>query len=181
MLLGAKQNVELAQGKLDELPKTKPEDTVKPYSYTKTTIVITPIVELSFRIRDLNGATIVSPIPLKLAEAKRFVVLEGLKAEDTEGLKQKDARPAENQLLDEAEMRARDSLVQSVREAVRSLPQKVLEKARAQVGASDFDDAAELYILYLNCTPPDTTPEREEGKRFLRDNFNIQEGTKARA
>jgi hypothetical protein len=181
MLLAAKQNVERAQGKLDELPKTKPEDTVKPYSYTKTTIEITPIVELSFRIRDVNGATIVSPTPLKLAETKRFVVLEGLKAEDTEGLKQKDARPAENQLMDEAEMRARNSLVQSVREAVRSLPQKILERARGQVGASDNDDAAELYILYLNCTRPDPTPEREEAKRFLRDNFNIQEGTKARA
>jgi hypothetical protein len=181
MLLAAKQNVELAQGELDELPKTKPEDTVKPYSYTKTTLEITPVVELSFRIRDLNGATIVSPTPLKLADTKRFVVLDGLKAEDTEGLKQKDARPAEDQLMDEAEMHARDSLVQSVRDAVQGLPQKILERARAQVTATENDDAAELYILYLNCTRPDPTPEREEAKRFLRDNFNIQEGTKTRA
>jgi hypothetical protein len=181
MLLAAKQNVELAQGKLDELPKTKPEDTVKPYSYTKTTLEVTPVVELSFRIRDLNGATIVSPTPLKLADTKRFVILDGLKAEDTEGLKQRDARPAEDQLMDEAEMRARDVLVQSVRDAVQGLPQKILERARAHVTASENDDAAEQYILYLNCTQPDPTPEREEAKRFLRDNFNIQEGTKTRA
>jgi hypothetical protein len=64
---------------------------------------------------------------------------------------------------------------------VQGLPQKILERARAHVTASENDDAAEQYILYLNCTQPNPTPGREEAKRFLRDNFNIQEGTKTRA
>jgi hypothetical protein len=180
MLLAAKQNVETAQSKRDDLPRTQQEDTVKPYSYTKTTLEIKPVVELSFRIRDLNGVTTVGPVNVKEADTKKFVVLEGLKSDDTEGLKQKDARPAEDQLMAEAEIGARDRLVQSALEAVQSLPKKILERARAQVSASEIDDGAELYILYLNCTPADPTPEREEAKRFLRDNFNIQESTKTR-
>jgi hypothetical protein len=179
MLLAAKQSVEAAQSKRDELPRTQQEDTVKPYSYTKTTLEIKPVVELSFRIRDLNGVATVGPVNVKEADTKKFVVLEGLNSNDTEGLKQKDARPSEDQLMGEAEIRARDRLVQSALEAVQSLPKKILERARAQVSASEIDDGAELYILYLNCTPADPTPEREEAKRFLRDNFNIQDSTKS--
>jgi hypothetical protein len=37
----------------------------------------------------------------------------------------------------------------------------------------DNDGTAEAYILYLNSTPDSPTKEREEAKKFLRDQFNM--------
>jgi hypothetical protein len=37
----------------------------------------------------------------------------------------------------------------------------------------DTDGTAESYILYLNSTPDAPTPERDEAKKFLRDQFNM--------
>ena len=37
----------------------------------------------------------------------------------------------------------------------------------------DTDGTAEAYILYLNSTPDANTPERDEAKKFLHDQFNM--------
>jgi hypothetical protein len=37
----------------------------------------------------------------------------------------------------------------------------------------DTDGTAESYILYLNSTPDAQTAEREEAKKFLREQFNM--------
>ena len=37
----------------------------------------------------------------------------------------------------------------------------------------DTDGTAEAYILYLNSTPDGKTTEREEAKKFLREQFNM--------
>ena len=37
----------------------------------------------------------------------------------------------------------------------------------------DTDGTAEAYILYLNSTPDAQTAEREEAKKFLREQFNM--------
>jgi hypothetical protein len=132
------------------------------------------VVEISFRIRDRNGATVLGPINVKEGKVRRFVVVEGFKAEDTEGIKEQDAKPDEEQLMIEAETEARDTAVKQAQGAVQSLPQKILEQARAHVANSDADAAAEAYVLYLNCTPVEATPEREEAQRFLKDNFDVR-------
>ena len=81
--------------------------------------------------------------------------------------------PSNWKMID-AEMEARDTAVKEAQGAVRTLPQKILEQARAHVANSDADGAAEAYVLYLNCTPAEATPEREEAQRFLKDNFDIR-------
>ncbi|MGI8772865.1 MAG: hypothetical protein ACR2JE_15695 [Acidobacteriaceae bacterium] len=178
-LTAAQKAVEDAHSKLDTLPRTTSEDIVKPYYYTRTTIDITPVVKLSFRIRDRNGATVLGPFNIKEAKPERFVVVDGLKPDDTEGIKKQDAKPDEEQLMIDGETQARDALVKQAQEAVQSLPQTILDQARAHVANSDSDGAAEAYVLYLNCTPVEATPERQEAQRFLMDNFDIRGSLRA--
>ncbi len=173
-LAAAQKAVEDAHSKLDALPRTTSEDIVRPYYYTRTTIDITPVVEISFSIRDRNGATVLGPFNVKESKPRRFVVVDGLKADDTEGIKKEDARPDEEQLMIDAESEARDTLVKQAQGAVQLLPQRILEQARAHAANNDSDGAAEAYVLYLNCTPAQATPEREEAQHFLMNNFDIR-------
>ena len=45
--------------------------------------------------------------------------------------------------------------------------------ARQRFGDGDADGSAEAYILYLNSTPEANTPERDEAKKFLHEQFNM--------
>jgi hypothetical protein len=96
-----------------------------------------------------------------------------VKPEDTKGIKQTDAPPDEVQFLTDVEIGARVALIKDVKEKVEALPGKILAQARKHVMDGDNDGSAEAYILYLNSTPDTPTPEREEAKKFLRDQFNM--------
>ena len=176
----AKQAVDDAQKKADELgrhldsvPKTKMFDIVKPYSYTKRTIDLSAVVELGFRITDSTGTVITSNPSIKKQAEKQFVVLENVKPEDTKGIKPTGTLPDENQFLGDVEIDARSDLIKEVKEKVESLPSKILAQARKRLIDGDTDGSAEAYILYLNSTPDAQTPEREEAKKFLHDQFNM--------
>jgi hypothetical protein len=174
------QSVDEAQKKadalgrqLDSVPKTKMMDIVKPYSYTRRTIDLSAVVELGFRISDASGSTIASNPSIKKQAEKQFVVLENVKPEDTKGVKQTGALPDENQFLGDVEIEARGDLIKEVRDKVQTLPSKILAQARKRLMDGDTDGTAEAYILYLNSTPDGQTPEREEAKKFLREQFNM--------
>ena len=176
----AQQAVDDAQKKadalgrqLDSVPKTKMMDIVKPYSYTKRTIDLSAVVELGFRISDASGSTIASDPSIKKQAEKQFIVLENVKPEDTKGVKQTGALPDENQFLGDVEIEARGELIKEVRDKVQTLPNKILTQARKRYMDGDTDGTAESYILYLNSTPDSQTPERDEAKKFLREQFNI--------
>jgi hypothetical protein len=64
-------------------------------------------------------------------------------------------------------------LIKDVKEKVDSLPAKILAQARKRQMDGDTDGTAEAYILYLNSTPDTQTPERDEAKKFLREQFNM--------
>jgi len=155
-------------------PKTLQEDVIRPYSYTKQTIDITNIVEMSFRIVDSTGAMVDESKHVIREVPKKFTVLENIKPDDTEGIKAMDAVPDETQLMTDVEIAARDELVKLAHDAVVALPAKILASARAKVAASDADAAAELYILYLNSTTATETPERAEAIHFLTTTYNIR-------
>jgi hypothetical protein len=146
---------------------------VKPYTYTRKTIDLSAVVEVGFRIVDANGAIIATDPSVKKADQKQFVVLENVKPEDTKGVKQSGTAPDETQFLTDVEITARIALIKDVKEKVESLPSKILAQARKRIMDGDNDGTAEAYILYLNSTPDSPTPEREEAKKFLRDQFNM--------
>jgi len=96
-----------------------------------------------------------------------------VKPEDTKGVKQAGTTPDENQFLGDVEIGARGDLIKDVKDKVQTLPSKILAQARKHVMDGDTDGSAEAYILYLNSTPDAQTPERDEAKKFLHDQFNI--------
>jgi hypothetical protein len=170
---GAQKKVEASHLKLDSIPKTTLSDVVKPYSYTRKTIDLSAVVDVGFRIVDSNGDTIAMTPSVKNTAQKQFVVLENVKPEDTKNVKQTGAPPDEAQFLTDVEIAARIALIKDVKEKVESLPSKILAQARKRLMDGDADGTAEAYILYLNSTPSAQTPEREEAKKFLREQFNI--------
>jgi hypothetical protein len=169
----AQKKVEESHRKLDSIAKTTLTDVVKPYSYTRKTIDLSASVDVGFRIVDSNGNTIASNPSVKNAAQKQFVMLENVKPEDTRNVRQAGAPPDETQFLTDVEIGARVALIKDVKEKVESLPSKILAQARKRLMDGDTDGTAEAYILYLNSTPDAQTPERDEAKKFLRDQFNM--------
>jgi hypothetical protein len=83
--------------------------------------------------------------------------------------------------MSDVEIEARDTMVKAALDKVQQLPLMVLTQARTKTANSDLEGAAELYVLYLNCTPATPTPERAEAAKFLADNFNIRNTVSLRA
>ena len=100
--------------------------------------------------------------------------MKNINPNDTEGVTEKDAPPDEAQLMTEVEIQVRDALVRAALESVKQMPSKILVQARDKSKNSDLDGAANLYILYLNCTPAEETSERREAASFLSEAFNIR-------
>lgn len=169
----AQKKVEALGRKLDSIPKTVLSDVVKPYSYTRKTIDLSAVVELGFRITDSSGTVIAANPSIKKQAEKQFVVLENVKPEDTKGIRQMGALPDESQFLGDVEIGARGDLIKQVKENVETLPSKIFAEARKRVMDGDTDGSAERYILYLNSTPDTPTPERDEARKFLHDQFNM--------
>jgi hypothetical protein len=169
----AQKKVDTLGRKLDSIPKTKMIDVTKPYSYTKKTIDLSAVVELGFRITDASGSVVATNPSIKKEAEKQFMVLENVKPEDTKGVKQLGTTPDENQFLGDVEIGARGDLIKEVKEKVQTLPSKILAQARKHVMDGDTDGSAEEYILYLNSTPDTQTPERDEARKFLHDQFNM--------
>jgi hypothetical protein len=176
------ETVKQARSKMNSIPKTLIEPIVSPYNYTKTTLELANPVELSFRILDFMGNVVGEPIHvIKGNQPKTFIILDDIKPDDTQGIKEIDAEPDEIQLMTDVEIDARDTIVKAARDKVQELPKKILAQARDKAASNDLDGAGEAYVLYLNCTPATTTPERTEAIHFLSDNFNIRNTAGLRA
>jgi len=169
----AQKKLDTLGRKLDSIPKTKMIDVTKPYSYTKKTIDLSAVVELGFRITDATGSVVATNPSIKKEAEKQFMVLENVKPEDTKGVKQIGTTPDENQFLGDVEIGARGDLIKEVKDKVQTLPSKILAQARKHFMDGDTDGSAEEYILYLNSTPDTQTPERDEARKFLHDQFNM--------
>ena len=178
----AQRAVQQARSKMNAIPQKLNQDVVSPYNYTKTTLVITNPIELSLRLEDSLRNPVGAPIQVtKGKEPKTFIILDDIKPDDTMGVKQIDTEPNQIQLMTDVEIDARDTIVKAAREKVQELPKTILAQARGKAANNDLDGAGESYILYLNCTPAKTTPERSEATRFLYDNFNIRNTAYLRA
>lgn len=169
----AQQQVDEARRKLGGMEQTTVQSVVAPYNYTRKNFDLNAIVEISFRINDQAGNTVETSPAVHKDNHKTITVLENVKPEDTEGIKEQGAEPDETQFLTDVEIQARDALVQSVKEKAKLLPAKILDAARSRVQQNDLDGAAEGYIVYLNATPDAASTERDEATRFLRERFNV--------
>jgi hypothetical protein len=167
-------SVEDVRKKLDAVPETKLEDIIEPYNYTRRTIEMNGIVEFSFRLLSAGG-TAREAIPVKIEVPKTSIVLENVKAEDTDGVQEDGAPPDELEVLNEAETQAQSALVKRISEKLQELSSRVLEDARKRASANDTDGAAERYILFLNCSTASDSPERAEALRFLEHEYNISQ------
>jgi hypothetical protein len=173
-MAAAQKKVEDAHAKLDAIPKTTPSDIIKPYTYTEKTIDLGAVVQLQYRINDSSGSQVEGSHPVSRQVNQKFVILENVKPEDTEGVKGQGTIPDDIQFLTDVENSARDELIKAVKDSVAELPQKILERAQKQVQDGDLDGAAESYILYLNSTPATDTPQRQAAERFLQEQYDIQ-------
>jgi hypothetical protein len=170
----AETKVEQVSVRLDAIPKTLPQDIIKPYTYTERRIEQGAVVELRFRILDFSKSQVGEAVPVKKSSQKEYTVLENVKADDTEGVTNQASIPDELELLTSVENGARDELVNKVKDAVAKLPPMILEQAHKRIQDGDDAGAAESYILFLNSTPEADTPQRREAEHFLQDKFNFR-------
>jgi hypothetical protein len=169
----AQQQVDETKRRLESTEQTTVQSVVAPYNYTRRNFDLNAVVELSFRINDQAGNTVETSPTVHKDNHKTFTVLENVKPEDTEGVKEQGSEPDETQFLTDVEIQARDALVESVGEKAKLLPAKILEAARSRVQQNDLEGAAEAYIVYLNATPAAASAERDEAAKFLRERFNV--------
>ncbi len=170
----ATKKVEAAHVKLDSLPKTRTQEIERPYTYTEQINHLKATVELQFRILDTAGNSIVPTVPIPETQEKTFTTLESVKPDDTTGVRVEGEVPSETQFLEGVEYYARDRLLKQAKEKVISLPGLILQSADRKASEGDNDGAAELYMLYLDSTESQATPERRRAQKFLLDNYNFQ-------
>jgi len=170
----ATKKVEAAHIKLDSLPKTRSEEIERPYTYTEQINHLKATVELQFRILDTAGSSIVPMVPIPETQEKSFTTLENVKPDDTTGVRVEGEVPSETQFLEGVEYDARDRLLKQAKEKVVSLPGLILQSADRKASEGDNDGAAELYMLYLDSTESQPTPERRKAQKFLLDNYNFR-------
>jgi len=175
----AQKRVEEASAKLDAIPKTLSVDIIKPYTYTEKTVEMGAVVQLQFRVNDFSGNPVENAAPIGKEEKRTFVVLENVKPDDTEGVKSEGTIPDEIQFFTDVENSALDSMLKAVKDSVSKFPDKIFEQARRKADSGDFEGAAESYILYLNSTPAEANPKREQAERFLAEQFNIRKAVSA--
>jgi hypothetical protein len=180
VITDATDAVEQAQNSVDELrhklettEQNRMEILVESYHYTKKTIDLTASAEIEFQFRDRAGNFLGEPSDVRKGKHSTTVVVQDVKAEDTEGITNQGVEPDGVQLLTDLEIDSRNALVTAMREKAAKLPDVVLQSARELAKKGDTDGAGELYVLYLNSTPPGASPERAEAVRFLHDQFNL--------
>lgn len=179
VLAAAQNKADDLRKQLDTLNPTRPEAVLEPYNYTKKTIDVTAVVELALRLTDPSGNLADSTPSIRRDDRKTYVVLENVKPEDTEGVKAMNTPPDEVQFVTDLELQARDALVKSVGEQASHLPEKILQQARQRMQQQDIDGAAAEYIVFLNSTPDNGSPERAEANSFLRDHYSLAVTTSA--
>jgi len=161
--------------KLNSIAQTIAHDSEREYTYTQIDYHLKAVVELQFRIVDSAGNEVVPRITVHRENPAGYSVKENVKPEDTAGVRNEGTIPNENDLLEDAEYKARDELIEKARAKVAELPGILLAQADRRAAEGDNDAAAELYILYLNSTKVADTPERTRVRKFLADQYNFKD------
>ena len=169
----AQTSVDELRHKLDTTEQSRVEIVIESYHYTRKNIDLTASAEIQCQFRDRAGNFLGQPADVRKEKHTTAVVVQDVKAEDTEGITNQGVEPDEAQVLTDLEIDSRNALVSAVRGKAAELPVAVLQAARATAQKGDTDGAGELYVLYLNATHPGASSERDEAVKFLHDQFNL--------
>jgi hypothetical protein len=163
-----------AQALADSLPKTITVDVIRPYQYVHRTIDVKNTIKLQFRIGETLSGQMGDAVVVEKEDPRQYVLLEEVKADDTEGVKLGGTAPNTSELQTALENAARDELVQKVRLKVAELPREVYDAGRAREQEENVDGAGEYYLRYLSCTAENGSAERRHAKEFLAEKFNMR-------
>jgi len=170
----AEKKVEDAHVLLDSTPRTVTTDIVRPYTYTKKTVNIAGVIQMQFRIGDSFSGQMAELVPITKEDRKQYILLENVKPEDTEGVKESGPMPDSAEFITTVENAALDALIAAVRKRVEELPRKIYTAAHSQENESDLDGAGESYLRFVNITKDDGSPERKHANAFLQEQFNMR-------
>jgi hypothetical protein len=163
-----------AQALADSLPKTITIDVIRPYQYVRKTIDVKNTIKLQFRIGETLSGQMGDAVAVEKEDPRQYVMLEDVKADDTEGVKLGGTAPNTSELQTALENAARDELVEKVRLKVQDLPREVYDAGKAREQEENVDGAGEYYLRYLSCTPENGSAERRHAKEFLTEKFNMR-------
>ena len=166
-----------AKKSLDQIPETTVEEIVLPYNYTRRTIQLNAVVEISFRISESYSDSRGAMDSVHVEIPNKVTVLENVKPEDVDRVVEEGIPPDEVELRRRAENQASEELLRKLIQRLNEVPQKVIEQARAYASNGDLEAAAEKYVLYLNTTAGKSNPERSEAQEFLRKEFDVNSTT----
>lgn len=169
----AQKSVDELRHKLETTEQSHVEAMVESYRYTKKTVDLTASAKIEFQFHDRAGNVVGQPADVHKEKHASAIVVQDVKTEDTEGITNQGVEPDGAQFLTDVEVDSRNALVKAVHDKVTELPTTVLESARAMAQKGDTDEAAELYVWYLNVTPQGGSPERNEAVKFLQDQFSL--------
>jgi hypothetical protein len=160
--------------KLDTIPKTRPQDEIRKYNYTKLTTDLDGTIKLQFRIADALTGQTTKTDPIERPAHQQDVQLLEVRGDDVAGIKNSGVESKPEEFRSNLENAVRDELVAKVKEKVAELPLKMYGIAKAREAEDDLEGAGELYRRFLEITPDDKSVERTHAMEFLKDNFNLQ-------
>jgi hypothetical protein len=163
-----------AQALADSLPRTVTSDVIRPYQYVRKTIDVKNTIKLQFRIGETLSGQMGDAVVVERADPKQYVILEDVKADDTEGVKLGGTTPNTSELQTALDNAARDELIEKVRLKVQELPRAVYDAGKSREQEENMDGAGEYYLRYLSCTTEDGSAERRHAKEFLAEKFNMR-------
>jgi hypothetical protein len=140
-----------AQTLADSLPKTVTSDVIRPYQYSRKTLDIRNTIKLQFRIGETLSAQMGDPVIVAKEDPRQYVLLEDVKAEDTEGVKPTGTTPDTKELQTALENSVRDELIDVVRSKVKDLPDRIYAEGKSMEQDENLDGAAEAYLRFLKC------------------------------
>jgi hypothetical protein len=162
-----------AQLLADSLPKTVTADVLRTYQYTRRTVDIKDVIQLQFRIGETLTGQMGEAVLVEKQDPRQYVMVEDVKPDDTEGIRQSGTVPNTRELQTALESSARDALVEAVRTKVLELPRKIYDSGKSMEQEENTDGAGEYYLRYLSCTPEDGSAERRHARDYLADKFNM--------
>jgi hypothetical protein len=163
-----------AQTLADSLPKTVTSDVIRPYQYFRKTLDIKNTIKLQFRIGETLNSQMGDAVIVAKEDPRQYVLIEDVKAEDTQGVKPTGTTPDTKELQTSLENSVRDELIEAVRSKVKDLPERVYAEAKSKEQDDNLDGAAEAYLRFLGCAKQDESTERQHASSFLAEHFNIQ-------
>jgi hypothetical protein len=160
--------------KLDTIPKTRPQDEIRKYNYTKLTTDLDGSIKLQFRIVDTLSGQTTKTDPIERPAHLRDVQLLDVRGDDVDGVKNSGVPSNPEEFTIQLENAVRDELVSEVKKKVAEFPLKMYGIAKAREAEDDLQGAGELYLRFMEFTPDDKSVERVHATEFLKENFNLR-------